>query len=76
MKVEIKCYIKNKLIYTIDLQMQKDRLLKQIKENRLEYFNYKTGGTEIIYLDKFDKIDFTVNLELINMLEVVKNENE
>ena len=36
MKVEIKCYIKDKLVYTIDLQMQQERLLKQIKENRLE----------------------------------------
>lgn len=65
MKVEIKCYIKNKLIYTIDLQMNKDRLIKQIKENKLEYLNYKTGGTEIIYLDKFDKVDFNTNLELV-----------
>ena len=64
MKVEIKCYIKNKLIYTIDLQMNKDRLIKQIKEKRLEYLNNKTGGTEIIYLDKFDKVDFNTNLEL------------
>ena len=72
MKVEIKCYIKNKLIYTIYLQMQKDRLLKQIKENRLEYTNYKTGGTEIIYLDKFDKIDFNTDLELIDMLDEEK----
>lgn len=64
MKVEIKCYIKNKLIYTIDLQMNKDRLIKQIKEKKLEYLNNKTGGTEIIYLDKFDKVDFNTNLEL------------
>ena len=64
MKVEIKCYIKNKLIYTIDLQMNKDRLIKQIKENKLEYLSNKTGGTEIIYLDKFDKVDFNTNLEL------------
>lgn len=63
--VEIKCYIKNKLIYTINLQMTKDKLLKQIKENRLEYVNSKTGGTEIIYLDKFDKVDFNKWLEAI-----------
>ena len=69
MKVEIRCYIKNKLVYTIDLQMNKDRLLKQVKENRLEYTNYKTGGTEIIYLDKFDKIDFDTDLEIIDMLD-------
>ena len=65
MKVEVKCYIKNKLIYTIDLQMSKDKLINQIKENKLEYVNYKTGGTEIIYLDKFDKVDFNTNLELV-----------
>ena len=65
MKVEIKCYIKNKLIYTIDLQMRQERLLKQIKENRLEYLNYNTGGTEIIYLDKSDKVDFNTDLERI-----------
>ena len=64
MKIEIKCYIKNKLIYTIDLQMSKDKLSKQINENKLEYVNYETGGTEIIYLDKFDKVDFNTNLEL------------
>lgn len=73
MKVEIKCYIKNKLIYIIDLQMVKERLLKQIKENKLEYLNYKTGGTEIIYLDKFDKISINTDLELA-MMEVVKDE--
>lgn len=67
MKVEIKCYIKDKLVYTIDLQMQQERLLKQIKENRLEYLNYKTGGTEIIYLDKFDRVDFNTDLEMIEM---------
>lgn len=67
MKVEIKCYIKNKLVYIIDLQMSRERLLEQIKENRLEYFNYETGGTEIIYLDKFDKVDFNTNLELIDI---------
>ena len=65
MKVEIKCYIKNKLIYTIDLQMSREKLLKQINENKLEYLNYKTGGTEIIYLDKFDKVDFNTNLEIL-----------
>lgn len=64
MKVEIKCYIKNKLIYTIDLQMSREKLLKQINENKLEYLNYKTGGTEIIYLDKFDKVNFNTNLEM------------
>lgn len=64
MKVEIKCYIKNKLIYTIDLQMNREKLLKQINENKLEYLNYKTGGTEIIYLDKFDKVNFNTNLEM------------
>ena len=63
MKVEIKCYIKNKLIYTIDLQMSKDKLINQIKENKLEYVNYKTGGTEIIYLDKFDKVNFNKDIE-------------
>ena len=63
MKVEIKCYIKNKLIYTIDLQMNKDKLINQIKENKLEYVNYKTGGTEIIYLDKFDKVNFNKDIE-------------
>ena len=63
MKVEIKCYIKNKLIYTIDLQMNKDKLINQIKENKLEYVNYKTGGTEIIYLDKFDKVKFNKDIE-------------
>lgn len=63
MKVEIKCYIKNKLIYTIDLQMSKDKLINQIKENKLEYVNYKTGGTEIIYLDKFDKVNFNTDIE-------------
>ena len=65
MKVEIKCYIKNKLVYIIELQMSKDKLINQIKENKLEYFNYRTGGTEIIYLDKFDKIDFNTDLELV-----------
>lgn len=63
MKIEIKCYIKNKLIYTIDLQMSKDKLINQIKENKLEYVNYKTGGTEIIYLDKFDKVNFNKDIE-------------
>ena len=63
MKVEIKCYIKNKLIYTIDLQINKDKLINQIKENKLEYVNYKTGGTEIIYLDKFDKVNFNKDIE-------------
>lgn len=63
MKIEIKCYIKNKLIYTIDLQMNKDKLINQIKENKLEYVNYKTGGTEIIYLDKFDKVNFNKDIE-------------
>lgn len=67
MKVEIKCYIKNKLIYTIDLQMSRERLLKQINENKLEYLNYKTGGTEIIYLDKFDKVNFNTNLEILGV---------
>ena len=62
MKVEIKCYIKNKLIYIIELQMSKDKLVNQIKENKLEYFNYRTGGTEIIYLDKFDKVNFNTDI--------------
>lgn len=63
MKVEIKCYIKNKPVYKIELQMNRDRLLKQIKENKIQYLNCKTGGTEIIYLDKFDKVQFDTNLE-------------
>lgn len=64
MKLEIKCYIKNKLVYIIELQMSKEKLIKQIKDNKLEYFNYKTGGTEIIYLDKFDKVNFNKDIDV------------
>ena len=63
MKVEIKCYIKNKLVYKIELQMPKERLLKQLDENRLAFLSTKTGGSEIIYLDKFDKVDINTDLE-------------
>ena len=65
----LKCYIKNKLIYTIKLEMRKERLEEQLKNNRLEYTSTQTGGTEIIYLDKFDKIDFDKDLDLEFMIK-------
>lgn len=51
---EIGCYIKNKLIYKIELQMTEERFKMQLHENRLHYVS--SVANEIIYLDKFDLI--------------------
>jgi hypothetical protein len=52
--IRIKCYIKNEVVYDIRLRMTIEELQKQI-DNKLVYLN-EEGHTEIIYLDKFDKV--------------------
>lgn len=70
MNLQIKCYIKNKIVYKIDLIMNKEKLFKQLDENRLIYKSTKTGNTEIIYLDKFDRLEFNKDIEIIRVKEV------
>jgi len=60
----IYCYIKNKKVYTVHIMMTKQRFFEQLKENRLSYMSEKTGTTEIIYLDKFDMLKFSKNIEI------------
>ena len=60
----IDCYIKNKKVYQIHIMMTKKRFLEQLKENRLSYMSEKTGRTEVIYLDKFDLLRFSNNIEI------------
>ena len=60
----IDCYIKNKIVYKIHIMMTKERFFKQLKENRLSFMSEKTGNTEIIYLDKFDMLKFSKNIEI------------
>lgn len=62
MESYIKCYIKNKLIYKIHIRMNPERLKEQLDNNKLIYINEDTGNTEIVYLDKFDKLDFDRNI--------------
>lgn len=60
----IDCYIKNKKVYRVHIMMTKQRFFEQLKENRLSYMSEKTGTTEIIYLDKFDMLKFSKNIEI------------
>ena len=53
---KIECYKNNKLIYRVELYMSEHKLLEQLKENKLQYTHRKVNGTEIIYLDQFDRI--------------------
>lgn len=62
--IEIICYIKNKPIYKIELQMTRKKLLKQIENNKIMYLSSKTGGTEIINLNMFDRVVFNKNIEI------------
>ena len=61
--IRINCYIKNKVVYDIRVRMTIEELQKQIKDNKLVYLN-EEEHTEIIYLDKFDKIEFNTNIEI------------
>lgn len=60
----IDCYIKNKIVYKVHIMMTQERFYEQLKENRLSYMSEKTGNTEIIYLDKFDMLKFSKNIEI------------
>ena len=60
----IDCYIKNKKIYKIHVIMTAESFFNQLKEKKLMYMSEKTGNTEIIYLDMFDKLEFSKNIEL------------
>ena len=51
------CYVKNKLVYKIELQMSKEQLIKQIKRDKLTYYNRNRNCVEIINLNSFDKIN-------------------
>jgi len=59
------CFIKNKLIYQIELQMSTRRFLHQIKENKLFYYNKDKRCFEIINLNLFDRVTID-GLELLN----------
>lgn len=64
-ELNIRCYIKNKLVYKVNVIMSKEKLLNQLKENKLVYKSMHHGGTEIVYLDKFDKLEFDKDIDLI-----------
>lgn len=55
MKLELLCFNNDKKVYSIDVAMREDDLIKQVQEGVLTYFNPKTG-IEIINLRAFDKV--------------------
>ena len=58
------CYIKNRKVYKIHVIMTREMFFNQLKENKLMYKSTETGNTEIIYLDKFDKLEFSKDIEI------------
>lgn len=55
MKLELVCFNNNKKVYSVEVAMREDDLIKQVQEGVLTYFNPKTG-IEIINLRVFDKV--------------------
>lgn len=55
MKFNILCYQKNKKVLHIELITSVENLVEQIK-NKLIMYRNKNGYSEIIYLDKYDRI--------------------
>ena len=55
MKLELLCFNNNKKVYSVEVSMREDDLIKQVQEGVLTYFNPKTG-IEIINLRVFDKV--------------------
>lgn len=52
---KIYCYRENKLIFTLEITMREEILLKQLK-NGLLYYDTMNGDTEIVALSAFDKV--------------------
>lgn len=63
MSLNIRFYKENKMVYQIDLQMSYERLMKQLDEGKLVFYNTSTHGTEIINLNQFDFIRFSGDIE-------------
>lgn len=55
MKLELLCFNNDKKVYSVEVAMKEEDLLKQVQEGVLTYFNPKTG-IEIINLRAFDKV--------------------
>ena len=55
MKFNILCYQKNKMVLRIELITSVENLVEQIK-NKLIMYRNKNGYSEIVYLDKYDRI--------------------
>ena len=55
MKLELLCFNNDKKVYSVEVSMKENDLIKQVQEGVLTYFNPKTG-IEIINLRAFDKV--------------------
>ena len=55
MKLELLCFNNDKKVYSVEVSMRENDLIKQVQEGVLTYFNPKTG-IEIINLRAFDKV--------------------
>lgn len=63
MSLNIRFYKEDKMVYQIDLQMSYERLMKQLDEGKLVFYNTSIRGTEIINLNQFDFIRFSGDIE-------------
>lgn len=69
----LKCYISNKLVYNIDVYMRPEIFIKQLK-NKILCFDTAKGGSQVFYLDNFDRIDVSSQLYELFIREEDSNE--
>ena len=68
----ISLYKRNKLIYTIELEMSDHLFNKLFNKGIIEF--YSTKGLEIFYLNNFDKVVITgINEVFVHAKDMVSN---
>ena len=63
-KYRIKCYVKNKVVYHLELQMTEKTFFKQLRCKRLVYLDKDTGYSTILNIDNFDRIEINTLISI------------